>query len=63
MLRTEAEVIAEKQSVYGTAKQTWKFKCSNTRDVAWAASKAFVWDASRINLPDGKHLLLCLFTQ
>ena len=33
---------------------TWKFKTTNTRDVAWAASKAFVQDAAKINLPSGK---------
>ena len=33
---------------------TWKFRCINTRDVAWASSAAFVWDAARINLPSGK---------
>ncbi|MEO8111809.1 MAG: M1 family metallopeptidase [Ginsengibacter sp.] len=36
---------------------TWHFVCNNTRDVAWAASKAFVWDAARINLPSGKKSL------
>ncbi|WP_198674110.1 M1 family metallopeptidase [Chitinophaga alhagiae] len=36
---------------------TWKFKCANTRDVAWASSSAFVWDAARINLPAGKKAL------
>ena len=36
---------------------TWRFKCTNTRDVAWAASKAFIWDAARINLPSGKKAL------
>ena len=33
---------------------TWKFKIANARDVAWAASKAFVLDAAKINLPSGK---------
>jgi len=33
---------------------TWKFKIANARDVAWGASKAFVVDAARINLPSGK---------
>lgn len=33
---------------------TWHFVMKNTRDVAWAASSAFVWDAAKINLPDGK---------
>jgi hypothetical protein len=36
---------------------TWHFLCSNTRDVAWGASKAFIWDAARINLPSGKKAL------
>lgn len=36
---------------------TWKFRCTNTRDVAWAASAAFVWDAARMNLPSGKKAL------
>jgi len=33
---------------------TWHFKMDNTRDVAWAASKAFIWDAAKMNLPNGK---------
>ncbi len=36
------------------AYKTWKFKMQNTRDVAWAASKAFVFDGAKINLPGGK---------
>ncbi len=36
---------------------TWKFRCQNTRDVAWASSRAFVWDAAKINLPSGKTSL------
>jgi hypothetical protein len=26
----------------------------NTRDVAFGASNAFIWDAARVNLPGGK---------
>lgn len=36
---------------------TWHFLMHNTRDVSWAASAAFVWDAARINLPAGKSAL------
>ncbi|RXG24240.1 M1 family metallopeptidase [Leeuwenhoekiella aequorea] len=32
---------------------TWHFKMKNTRDVAFASSKAFIWDAAKINLPNG----------
>ena len=35
----------------------WHFHMDHTRDVAWSASPAFVWDAARINLPDGKSSL------
>lgn len=37
--------------------QAWRFHMEHTRDVAFAASPAFVWDAARINLPGGKHSL------
>ena len=36
---------------------TWHFRMRNTRDVAFAASRAFAWDAARINLPDGRSAL------
>ena len=46
------EVGKEESRPRGSERLTWKYKMKNTRDVAWAASKAFVWDAARINLPD-----------
>ena len=36
---------------------TWKFKISNSRDFAWTASKSFIWEGIRINLPSGKKAL------
>lgn len=36
---------------------TWHYKMTNTRDVAWAAGKAMVWDAARIKLPSGRKAL------
>lgn len=36
---------------------TWHFNMKNTRDVAWAASTAFIWDAAKMNLPKGKTSL------
>jgi hypothetical protein len=35
---------------------TWHFHMENTRDVAWAASSAFIWDAARIDLPPSAPL-------
>ncbi|MDX1639261.1 MAG: M1 family metallopeptidase [Balneolaceae bacterium] len=36
---------------------TWRYRIKNARDVAWAASRAFIWDAARINLPGEEHAL------
>ncbi len=36
---------------------TWHFKMLNTRDVAWAASPAFIWDAAKVNLPSGRKCI------
>jgi hypothetical protein len=52
-----ADEIKDPKSRPSGGNLTWKFKIQNTRDVAWAASRAFVWDAARINLPSGKKSL------
>ena len=52
-IRGERE-IKETSSRPNKPNCTWKFKIANARDVAWGASKAFVLDAARINLPSGK---------
>ena len=36
---------------------TWHFKMLNTRDVSWAASQAFIWDAAKVNLPSGRKCI------
>lgn len=53
IIRSEKEVMAR----HAKGKLTWHFQCRRARDVAWAASAAFIWDAARINLPDGKKSL------
>jgi hypothetical protein len=56
MIRSEKEVT-DPASRPKQATCTWKFKIQNTRDVAWAASRAFIQDAAKINLPSGKKSL------
>lgn len=36
---------------------SWHYKINNARDVAWASSKSFIWDAAKMNLPGGKTSL------
>ncbi len=56
MIRTEKEVDDPASRPKGTS-LTWRFKLENARDVAWASSKSFVWDAAKMNLPEGKTAL------
>jgi hypothetical protein len=55
MIRTPREAAAAQPS---DATKTWRFHMDHTRDVAFAASRAFVWDAARANLPEGKTALM-----
>jgi hypothetical protein len=54
MIKDSAEVAAAKP---GSGMLSWHFVCKNARDISWAASTAFIWDAARINLPSGKKAL------
>lgn len=56
MIRTDKEVTNADSRPKATT-LTWKFKINNARDVAWASSKSFIWDAAKINLPSGKTAL------
>jgi hypothetical protein len=53
VIRSAAEVT-DPASRPAKDRLTWKFKCNNARDVAFASSKSFILDACRINLPSGK---------
>ncbi|MCJ8209883.1 M1 family metallopeptidase [Mucilaginibacter sp. RS28] len=57
MIRSASEINnpASRPTAKGTL--TWHFKMANTRDVAFGASAAYIWDAARVNLPNGKKSL------
>ncbi|MGN2242069.1 M1 family metallopeptidase [Frateuria sp. GZRR33] len=57
MIRTPAEVTQPSSRPRQGGTLTWHFRMQNTRDVAFGASRAYVWDAARINLPHGKTAL------
>jgi hypothetical protein len=57
MIRTADEVTNPSSRPSGKSTLTWKFKVTNSRDVAWSSSPAFIIDAARINLPSGKKSL------
>lgn len=56
-IRSPEEVGDPKSRPKKDGTLTWHYRMENTRDVVFAASAAFAWDAARINLPDKKTAL------
>jgi hypothetical protein len=57
MIRSAEEVNKDAGKILPPRTVSWHFKMYNTRDVAFGASKAYMWDAARVNLPGGKKAL------
>ena len=56
-IRTAAEVNDPTSRPVQNGTLAWRFHMANTRDVAFSASRAYMWDAARMNLPAGKTAL------
>ncbi|MGH8149206.1 MAG: M1 family metallopeptidase [Steroidobacteraceae bacterium] len=61
MIRPAAEIGDPASRPPGKGPLTWHFRIREARDVSFAASRAFIWDAARINLPNGRHALAMSF--
>ena len=57
MIRSAEEVNDPTTRPKQNGTLTWHFRIQNSRDAVFGASKAFIWDAARINLPNGKTAL------
>jgi hypothetical protein len=57
IIRSANEVRNPTSRPVGKPELTWHYKITNSRDAAWASSAAFIVDAAKINLPDGKKSL------
>ncbi len=58
LVRSAEEVTQTTSRPAGrSGRLTWHFRCQRARDVAWAASSAFVWDAAKMSLPSGRKSL------
>ena len=57
MIRSPEDVARAVAHPAPVGERTWHYHMASTRDVAFSASKAFIWDAARINLPGGKAAL------
>ena len=56
VIRSEKD-ISHRKNTAAVVSRTWKFRIDNARDAAWAASRAFILDGAKINLPGGKNSL------
>ena len=56
IIRSEKEVTDPLSRPAGNM-LSWHYKIENARDVSWASSRSFIWDAAKINLPSGKKVL------
>ncbi len=57
MIRPASEIDDPMSRPKQSGTLTWRFHMANTRDVSFSASRAFIWDAARMNLPGGKTAL------
>ncbi len=57
MIRSAEEISDPTTRPKQSGTLTWHFRIQNSRDAVFGASKAFIWDAARINLPNGKTAL------
>lgn len=51
LIRTPEDVLDPASHLTRSGEKTWRFHMENTRDVAFAASPVFIWDAARLDLP------------
>lgn len=54
MIVNQGEIGKPEMRPKNSGNLTWHFKMENTRDISWAASRAFIWDAAKVNLPSGR---------
>ncbi|GFZ93211.1 M1 family metallopeptidase [Dyella caseinilytica] len=57
MIRSADEVNDPNTRPKQSGTLTWHFRIQNSRDAVFGASKAYIWDAARINLGNGKTAL------
>jgi len=57
IIRSEKDLTNPASRPVNKKKLTWHFKMKNSRDVAWSSSKAFIWDAAKLDLPSGRKAM------
>ncbi len=60
MVVTPEEAMAN-ESKKASGNKTWKFSAKNVRDVAFASSRKFIWDAMAVKLPTNTVLAMSFY--
>ena len=60
-IRGTSEIGGPSSQPENSSFRTWHYRMENSRDVAFSASSAFLWDAARIRLPQGRTALAMSF--
>ncbi|WP_425392217.1 M1 family metallopeptidase [Ekhidna sp.] len=55
------EEAKENESKKASDTKTWKFKAENVRDVAFASSRKFIWDAMAVKLPTNTVMAMSFY--
>lgn len=57
---TTPEEAAARRAATPTGTRTWRFAAKNVRDVAFAASPTFIWDAAKAPIPGSERSVLAM---
>ncbi len=60
---TQKEAEAKEKKPVRSEKKTWEFKSEMVRDVAFAASRKYIWDAMAVDLGDKKPLAMSYYSK
>ncbi len=55
------EEAQKNESKKASGTKTWKFSAKNVRDVAFASSRKFIWDAQAVQLPSNKVMAMSFY--
>ncbi|GAB4242138.1 MAG: M1 family metallopeptidase [Ekhidna sp.] len=55
------EEAKKNQSKKASGTKTWKFRAENVRDVAFASSRKFIWDAQAVKLPTNTVMAMSFY--
>ena len=63
IITTQEETIAKEKKPTKNKTKTWKFKAEMVRDVAFAASRKFIWDAMAVDLENNNPLAMSYYSK